>query len=269
MQSHPLVSVNPLATMALSLDDEVAFWRREGFVNVGVLAKKMGEYGWEKSIELLSDSGLHVAYLIHGVYTPVTDDAGWATEIAGMRAAIDAAVAVRCPIINFSSGPPRHLRWNEALDRLAAFMEPVVAYARERDVTLTIENSLSSRTEFSFILTAADAFVAARQLGCKACIDLYTCWVERDLRETLRDNVDLIGLVQFADFVVGTMTQPNRWVPGDADLPLERLLADVLDAGYRGPFDIELIGPAIDAEGAASALRRGQAWLSERLAHPQ
>ena len=72
-------------------------------------------------------------------------------------------------------------------------------------------------------------------------------------------------LVQFSDFIVGTLVQPNRWVPGDGDLPLERLLDDVLAAGYTGIFDLELLGPAIAEEGAESALRRGLEWMTRML----
>ena len=48
-------------------------------------------------------------------------------------------------------------------------------------------------------------------------------------------------------------------------MPLEWLIGALLDAGYAGMFDLELLGPAIEAEGYAGAIRRGLDWLSERL----
>ncbi len=47
--------------------------------------------------------------------------------------------------------------------------------------------------------------------------------------------------------------------------PLIWILAAVLESGYDGPFDLELLGPRIDAEGGRAALRRGAARLSELL----
>ena len=41
--------------------------------------------------------------------------------------------------------------------------------------------------------------------------------------------------------------------------------ADVLALGYVGLVDVELLGPAIDAEGAESALRRGLDWIRARI----
>jgi sugar phosphate isomerase/epimerase len=54
-------------------------------------------------------------------------------------------------------------------------------------------------------------------------------------------------------------------VIGDGDIPLERLLAMILDAGYAGMFDLELLGPKIEAEGYLSATRRSLERASEML----
>ena len=43
------------------------------------------------------------------------------------------------------------------------------------------------------------------------------------------------------------------------------MIETLLEAGYPGLFDIEVIGPSIDAEGPEAALRRSVEWLSERL----
>lgn len=62
---------------------------------------------------------------------------------------------------------------------------------------------------------------------------------------------------------MGTLSVPNRWVPGDGDLPIARLLAETLALGYRGVVDLELVGPAIKAEGPEFALSRALKWLRE------
>ena len=75
-----------------------------------------------------------------------------------------------------------------------------------------------------FIHTIRDALDVAARLDTGVCVDLYASWMERDLESPLRDNLDRIDLVQISDFVVGTLSQPNRWVPGDGDLPRGALL---------------------------------------------
>jgi sugar phosphate isomerase/epimerase len=71
--------------------------------------------------------------------------------------------------------------------------------------------------------------------------------------------------VQVSDYVLGDRTTPCRAVPGDGAIPLERLIGEVLEAGYGGVFDLELIGPRIEAEGHRPATLRAAEILSEIL----
>jgi sugar phosphate isomerase/epimerase len=77
--------------------------------------------------------------------------------------------------------------------------------------------------------------------------------------------MDRITVVQVSDYLVGETTRMNRRVLGDGSIPLEWLLGQLLDAGYKGMFEIETLGPAIEAEGYASAIRRSLDWLNQRL----
>ena len=45
-------------------------------------------------------------------------------------------------------------------------------------------------------------------------------------------------------------------VPGDGDLPVGRFIQAALDTGYKGAFELEMVGPKIEAEGYEPALRR-------------
>ena len=96
-------------------------------------------------------------------------------------------------------------------------------------------------------------------------LELECCWYERGLEELIRKNIDMITLVQIGDYKIGSLSSPNRAVIGDGDIPLERLLKIILDAGYEGMFDLELIGPRIEAEGYLSATRRSLERATEIL----
>jgi len=58
---------------------------------------------------------------------------------------------------------------------------------------------------------------------------------------------------------------PARAVPGEGAIPIRRILEWTLQAGYTGAFDIELIGPRIDAEGRLPAVRRSAQILGQML----
>src|SRR5262249_50057970 len=105
----------------------------------------------------------------------------------------------------------------------------------------------------------------ARRLDTGVCMEVNACWAERGLGDTISAGVDRLRLVQVSDFAVGTLSTPNRLVPGDGDIPLDRILGRVLAAGYDGSFDLELIGPRIEEEGYRSACRRSIDRLANML----
>jgi len=96
-------------------------------------------------------------------------------------------------------------------------------------------------------------------------MEVNACWAERGLGATIAAAVDRLRLVQVSDFAIGTLSTPNRLVPGDGDIPLARIIGQLLDAGYEGCFDLELIGPAIDAEGYEAAIGRSVDRLDDLL----
>jgi sugar phosphate isomerase/epimerase len=89
------------------------------------------------------------------------------------------------------------------------------------------------------------------------------------LHEVLQAAAPHIALVQICDVVIGSSGKPSpggRVHLGEGELPLQRLMQDVIDTGYSGLFDLEVLGPAVEAEGYAPALRWGVARASGLLA---
>jgi sugar phosphate isomerase/epimerase len=169
----------------------------------------------------------------------VTDYEGWKSDLESLLACVDAARDIGAKCVYFCTGPPGKATWEGAVSLFGERMQPVVSAARAAGVALAVENTLSLRTEISFIHSVRDAVVAAREIGIGICADTYACWIERGLRDTLHQNLDLLHLVQISDFKIGTMVQPTRWV--------------------------ELLGPAIEHEGGHSAVTRGVAWMNRAL----
>ena len=262
---HSRVSVNPMCLISLPFVQELAALKRLEVQRAGLVTRRLAATGWKQALEIVAHTGIEVPYLVHGVYTPVDRPEAWKDETELLLPAIDAAAALGARFIYLTTGPPGSLRWEEAADAFGERLAPVLDRGREVGVELALENATSLRTDLSFVHTLRDTTRLARRFGQGVCMDLYCCWVEPELQQTVADNLDLIRLVQVSDFVIGTLDQPNRAVPGDGDLPLVRLLGDVIDTGYSGLMDIELLGPRIDAEGNEAALRRAIDWLSSTL----
>jgi sugar phosphate isomerase/epimerase len=148
------------------------------------------------------------------------------------------------------------LGWESAAARFAELIAPGVELAAARGLRLLVENSNGLYADLHIAHTLGDTLALAESAGLGVCVELQFCWVESGLGRTFRDALPSIGLVQVSDYVLGDRSLPGRAVPGDGAIPLEQLVGELLELGYEGLFDIELLGPRIDAEGHAASVAR-------------
>jgi sugar phosphate isomerase/epimerase len=256
---HPRVSVSAVSTFELSLDEDLAFWARHHIDAVGVSVAKLERFGWVDGTRLVADAvarGLRVANLIGLGPFHLADPTQWTQQQERLLHTLDTAVVVGAECMVFTTGPFAPLSWEEAADALHTALRPVLATARERNIPFAIEHTNSLRVDVGFVHTLRDAIDLARRLDIGVCMELNACWAERGLADTIRSGADRIRLVQVSDFKVGTIASSQRLVPGDGDMPIARILRHVVDAGYAGVFDLELIGAAITSEGYDLAVPR-------------
>jgi sugar phosphate isomerase/epimerase len=264
-RSYRRIAVNPMTTFALDFEEEAAVVASLPTPRMGVLSRKLDERGWDEGVAALSRHGVEVPYLIHGIFSAPDDDAGWVQEADLLGRTVELAADLGAGFVYMCTGPAWDLRWEEAVRRLGERLAPVAERAAALGVDLVVENSMSIWAQVSFVFSVRDAVELARRIGLGLCLDLGLGWMEADLAGTIAGAADLLHLVQVGDRDLTSLIEPDRRVPGDGDLPLDRLLGDVLATGYAGLFDVELFGPRIDQEGPASALRRGVDWLADAL----
>ena len=245
MEVHPRVCVSGISTWNQSLVEDLALYDALGIHTIGVAMRKIES---EDDIVQVRSSGLTVANVI-GVGQ------------AGLPRAMSVAAHVSAPAIIFTTGPAGALDWDAAAEQLESSLREILPTTPR----LCLEHTNSLRVDVSFVHTLRDAIDLARRLDIFVCMEINACWAERGLARTIAEGIDRIGIAQVSDFAVGTLSTPNRLVPGDGDIPLRRIIGQLLDAGYEGVFDLELVGPKIEEEGYRSAIARSCAYLSDLL----
>lgn len=255
------LSVCLAATASWPVSASLDMLGRIGSDRFGILSATMERQGWDDSVAVIRASGLSPVFVAGGARAVHGDDRGWDRILATLTRSIDAAVEIGAPTVCFTSGGSGGLSWEEAAEAAVLRFGPLVEYATGRGIALALENTMSIRSAMSFTHSVADTAALARELGVGLMVDLYSAWQERGLMATIADNLDAVRVVQIGDHRTSATSVPDRWVPGDGDIPLERLVREVRALGYRGPVDLELLGPAIDDEGAESALGRGWKWM--------
>jgi len=209
--------------------------------------------------------GVEIVDVVEPDVFSLADPTRWPAEQQRLRDCVDVTAELGAPILYLTTGPRRGLLWDEAAARFADAVAPIVAYAREHGVTLTLENTTTMRADIGFVHTLADLVDLARQAEVAVCADLYSAWTDRDLRGAILSGVDTFALVQVADFVLGTLSTPNRAVPGDGDVDIAGQLAWLAEAGYTGVIEVEMSGPRITDEGPAAANARALRALESLL----
>jgi sugar phosphate isomerase/epimerase len=271
MAIHPRVAINTMCLPGTALADDCEWIRSIGARWIGIATAKLDRAGWPEGIATVRASGLQVATVVSPMMFRLDAEETWDdTAALGLRT-VEAAAQMGARSVYGVTGPPGRLSWEEAAAAYTRAVAPVRARADELGVALALEPTNPLRISLNTCHGLRDTVTLAEMAGVGACIDLYGCFAEAGLAATIAACAPITRFVQVCDFVYGTLDTPNRAVPGDGDLDLDRLLGWIVAAGYDGPFDLELNGPRIDAEGYYAANLRGAEALTrilERLAVP-
>jgi sugar phosphate isomerase/epimerase len=266
LRPHGRVSLSAVSSWSWSLEQDIDFWAELGVGLVGLSAAKLRAAGLDEGVRRVRESGIAISSLLGPGPFDLGSPGRWASQRAQLEELVEAARELRAGCLVVTTGAPGRLSWEEAADALEEAIGPVLEHAHHGGVRIALEHTNSLRADLSFLHSLRDAVELARRLGTGVCMEANACWLERGLARTISEGAGTFCLVQVSDFVVGTRDTPNRAVPGDGDIPLERIVSQALEAGYEGPFDLELIGPRIEQEGYRSAIVRGLEWLGGTLA---
>ncbi len=263
---HPRVNLHQVAFMDESTESFIEHCRTTGVQNMTLVTPKLMQPGEvDDARQALAAGGTRAAVVNHPLAMGSNLELDRGEASASLIEAIGIAAAVGAPHIYLVSGGRGHLSWDEAAAKFAQVVAPCLAPARENGVTLLVETAGSLNVDMHLAHTLDDTIRLAEIAGIGVCIELHACWFEGGLREKFARAMPLTGLVQVSDYVSGDRSTPCRAVPGDGMIPLESLLGVILELGYAGVFDLELVGPRIVAEGARAASIRAVERLSEIL----
>ena len=262
---QPSISINTLGLQAADFATHVDQVARIGAGGISPTLEEIVDCGPALARRSLADAGLAVATLTHRAFGYATDDAA-----AAARARLDATIAVAAAIgadsVTLTTGGREGLPWSEAARRFAAAMAPCAERAKAAGVKLALEPTSHLYADVSIAHRLGDAVRLARDAGIHVGIDLFACWTDADIEAQIAPAAPSCALVQVSDQVAGDRALPCRAVPGDGMIPLDRLIAGiVVEGGFAGWFDLELIGPRIVAEGPEQAHRRAVAALQRLI----
>ena len=262
---HPRLAINVLSLEPCGFDRQVELVARLG---ASAITPDIGQFGAVTPVQAgrsIRDAGLVCAALTHRAFE-FSDAALVTAALDRLERSIAIASEIGAACIVMTTGNRGALDWVDAMARFAEAIAPCVDQARQAGITLGIEPTSHLYADVSIVHRLADCATVARAADIGVVNDLFACWVDADMATAILAAAPLTALVQVSDYVPGDRALPCRAVPGDGAIPLERYLPAIVNTGYAGYFDLEIIGPRLLAEGVEQGLQRAASYIGPILA---
>ena len=266
---HERVSASSLNFLGESFDQLLDHWRALDPHRVSMYSGEIAPDQVTHVRDAITAGGWQMESITHVFLPSGTNlsprEEDWVEPRERLSQAIRTSAALGARSIYMLTGGRGTMTWEDAAECFCRAVEPCVGEAKQAGLKLMIENAPFLYVDGHIGSTLRDTITLAEMAGIGVNIELFACWYEAGLDKMIRHIVPRCDLVQVSDYVFGDRSLPARAVPGDGMIPLERIFGWLLDAGYEGAFDLEMMGPRIEKEGRREATRRAADYTSRIL----
>lgn len=263
------LSMNEVTTFRWSFDEDVHRYQEAGYDAIGVWRQKLSDFGEERGVDLLHETGLDVSNLLWAGGFTGSDGRPFGDAVAdGLEAIhIAAALGAGCLVV-YPGGRNNHtFRHAERLLRTA--IEQMLELAVHCNVVLAIEPMHPAcAADWTFLNDVASAVAFVEQFHSphlKIVFDTYHFGGDRSVIANLPEIVPHIGMVHLGDLRGAHDIDQDRCPLGEGRIPHAEILRGLVDAGYEGDFDVELIGREIAPPSYQRLLESSRGLFSELL----
>ena len=239
--------------MRQSFDEDLALWADLGIDHVGLISPKLDGPGWDECRQAVLEAGLRVSSL--------------SCYREGIDESIEYSPTIGTKVLYIVAGRATAFPWEKAAEEWCEAMTPSGGPGKGTRAApgRGADQPAPERRELRPLRPRRHR---PRPHGRHRLRHrLLLVLVRAGPRRLVRENIDRLALVQIGDYKLGTFDTPNRCAIGDGDVPVERLLAMLLDAGYEGAFDLEILGPQ-DRGGGLPGPDRPEPRAGQRDAGP-
>lgn len=239
-------SMNQMTTLRWSFEQDCFRYREAGLSAIHVWRDKLHDFGEAKGAFLLEELGLEVSALSWAGGFTGSDGRNYKDAINDAKHAVDLAQELNAGcLIVYSGARGGHIS-KHAQRLFSGALEELIPYAESHGVTLAIK---PIRHKYGCDWTLVRRMTDALQLidiidspRFKLVLDLYEFGDQAEVLDNLHLLVPYLALVQVGDRGCEPLEEPNRCLLGDGHLSLNATIAKLIQLGYDGPFDIELMG---------------------------
>ncbi len=264
------ISVSEVTTFRWSFEEDVARYAEAGIAAIGVWRQKLSDFGEEKAIDLLEESGLKVSSLQWAGGFTGSEGRSYKDSLIDAQEAITLAANLGSPSLLVYTGARAGHTHNHARRLMKSALKELAPQAVEAGVQLVVEPMHEGCAGgFTFLTDLEDATKVLADVGCdniRLVLDTYHMGFTPGLTGQLATLAPKIGLVQIGDGRHPPQGEQNRCLPGEGELPLADIIGGLLEGGYNGYFEIELLGEELETLDYQQMLTTSTKTVSDMIA---
>lgn len=235
------LSLSEMTTYHWSLAEEVAACRDTGINAIGIWRPKFCDFGEERGIDLIQESGIGVSSVSWAGGFTGSNGHSFDESLLDARDAIRLAGRMNAETLVIVTGTRAGHTRNHARRLLVEALKSLADEAAERHLTLALQPMHAAFAQEWTFLTSIDATLEVLDLcdhdALQIAFDVYHLWQEPQLFERIAELAPLLAVVQLNDWRA-THSETDRYLPGDGEIPLAQIVSGLLQAGYEGYFEM-------------------------------
>jgi sugar phosphate isomerase/epimerase len=256
------LAVSEITTFRWSFEEDLLHYGAAGLSAIGVWRQKLADFGEDRGVELLLHHGWQVSSLQWAGGFTGSDGGTHEESIDDACEAIRLANSLRAPCLLLHSGSRGIHTHKHARRLLRQAIDELLPLAESLQVCLALEPMpREAGTDWTFLHDWDETLLLLRDVGSdylKAVFDFYYWGHDEPTIARLPELAPQLALVQLADSRQPPQLEPNRCPLGDGHIPLHGIIDQLNLAGYRGCYEVELMGEEIEATDYHDLLNRSQ-----------
>jgi sugar phosphate isomerase/epimerase len=256
------LSINETTTFRWSFEEDVARYAAAGIPAIGVWRQKLSDCGVTKARELLDRAGLKVSHLFWAGGFTGSDGQTYRESIDDGSEALHAAAELGCHTLALFTGPRAGHTHNHARRLVQGAIRELAPQAAELDITLAIEPMHPGCAEqWTFLTSVEETLHLLESIDdphVKMVLDTYHLGQAPGLAGRVDAIVSRVAIVQLGDARRPPDGEQNRCHLGQGVVPLAEVVAALIEGGYDGYYDVELLGEELESADYLSLLEHAK-----------
>ncbi|GAB4159612.1 MAG: sugar phosphate isomerase/epimerase [Planctomycetaceae bacterium] len=244
LPSMSKLAIHQTTTYHWSLLEDVVNCVELGIPAIGLWRFKLEDYGVERSIDIILDSGLTVSSLSWaGAFTGV-NGLSVSDAVRDTKDAIALASRLKAGCLVIADGGRNGHTWNHAIALLLDALAELLDFADEKNVTLALQpmNPCFS-VDWAFLSTLEETLNIIEMVNhprVQIAFDVWHLWRDPQLFELLPEAIPHVAIVQLNDSPTRPLSLNDRRLLGEGDIPLRDIMKIFREQNYPGYFEIAL-----------------------------